>query len=79
MLGQPGFALGAVLLTALADRRGVGTAMVVGAVALAVAAPLYLPAWRAGRRAAPADPTEPTGAALRGADEAGTVVGPPGR
>ncbi|SCF22500.1 Sugar phosphate permease [Micromonospora matsumotoense] len=54
MMGQPGFALGAVLLTALADRNGVGTAMVVGAVALAVAAPLYLPAWWAGRRAAPA-------------------------
>ncbi|MEU1887328.1 MFS transporter [Micromonospora sp. WMMD987] len=56
MMGQPGFALGAVLLTALADRSGVGTAMVVGAVALAVAAPLYLPAWRAGRRTTPAVP-----------------------
>ncbi|MEV4728269.1 MFS transporter, partial [Micromonospora humida] len=56
MMGQPGFALGAVLLTALADRSGVGTAMVVGAVALAVAAPLYLPAWWAGRRATPATP-----------------------
>ncbi|MFC4147105.1 MFS transporter [Micromonospora mangrovi] len=50
MMGQPGFALGAVLLTALADSRGVGAAMVLGAVVLAVAAPLYLPAWRAERR-----------------------------
>ncbi|SCG75699.1 MFS transporter [Micromonospora inositola] len=51
MMGQPGFALGAVLLTAIADASSVTTAMLVGAVVLAVAAPLYLPAWRAGRRA----------------------------
>ncbi|MET7752737.1 MFS transporter [Micromonospora sp. NPDC005367] len=54
MMGQPGFALGAVLLTALADFSSVGTAMLVGAVVLAVAAPLYLPAWLAGRRTATA-------------------------
>ncbi|MER7444397.1 MFS transporter [Micromonospora avicenniae] len=52
LMGQPGFALGAVLLTALADFSSVGTAMLVGAVVLAVAAPLYLPAWLAGRRTA---------------------------
>ncbi|MEU6204984.1 MFS transporter [Micromonospora musae] len=66
MMGQPGFAVGAVLLTALADRSSVTTAMLVGAVVLAVAAPLYLPAWRSGRRPvgedppAPADPTPPS-------------------
>ncbi|MEU6078743.1 MFS transporter [Micromonospora sp. NPDC047074] len=50
MMGQPGFALGAVGLTALADRVSVSAAMLVGAGVLAFAAPLYLPAWRAGRR-----------------------------
>jgi len=49
MVGQPGFALGAVGLTALADVTSVSTAMLVGAVVLAVAAPLYL----AARRPAP--------------------------
>ncbi|MET8281413.1 MFS transporter [Micromonospora sp. NPDC005174] len=52
MMGQPAAAFGGVVLTALAAATSVGTAMVVGAVVLAVAAPLYLPAWRAGRRAA---------------------------
>ncbi|MFE9201631.1 MFS transporter [Micromonospora sp. NPDC007230] len=51
MMGQPGFALGAVILTALADRSSVSLAMLVGAVVLALAAPLYLPAWRASRSA----------------------------
>lgn len=51
MMAQPGFALGAVLLTAIADGTSVTTAMLVGAAVLAVAAPLYLPAWRAGRAA----------------------------
>ncbi|MGK5445683.1 MFS transporter [Micromonospora sp. URMC 105] len=51
MMGQPGFALGAVLLTAIADTSSVTTAMLVGAAVLAMAAPLYLPAWRAGRAA----------------------------
>jgi MFS family permease len=50
MVAQPGFALGAVGLTALADATSVSTAMLVGAAVLAVAAPLYLPA----RRPAPA-------------------------
>ncbi|MFU8854381.1 MFS transporter [Micromonospora sp. SL1-18] len=53
MMGQPAGALGAVVLTALADRTSVSLAMLVGAVVLALAAPLYLPAWRAGRNAAP--------------------------
>ena len=50
MIGQPAGALGAVVLTALADRTSISLAMFVGAVVLAVAAPLYLPAWRAERR-----------------------------
>ncbi|MFF5172953.1 MFS transporter [Micromonospora sp. NPDC000089] len=49
MMSQPGGAIGMVALTALADATSVSTAMLVGAGALAVAAPLYLPAWRAGR------------------------------
>ncbi|OZV78735.1 MFS transporter [Micromonospora echinospora] len=50
MVAMPAGALGGVVLTALADATSVSTAMLVGAVVLAVAAPLYLPAWRAGRR-----------------------------
>ncbi|MGY0007012.1 MFS transporter [Micromonospora sp. I033] len=52
MMAQPAGALGAVVLTALADATSISVAMLVGAVVLAVAAPLYLPAWRAGRRTA---------------------------
>jgi MFS family permease len=59
MMAAPASALGLVVLTALADAAGVRTAMVVGAVVLAVAAPLYLPAWRAARRT-PDTPVEPT-------------------
>ncbi|HEX7747096.1 MAG TPA: MFS transporter, partial [Micromonosporaceae bacterium] len=51
MVAQPSFALGGVTLTALAGATSVRTAMLVGAVVLAAAAPLYLPAWFAGRRA----------------------------
>ncbi|MDG4788266.1 MFS transporter [Micromonospora sp. WMMD1102] len=49
MVAQPSGALGGVLLTSLAAATSVSTAMVVGGVVLAVAAPLYLPAWLAGR------------------------------
>ncbi|MGW4296745.1 MFS transporter [Micromonospora chersina] len=56
MMGQPAGALGAVVLTALADATSITVAMLVGAVILAVAAPLYLPAWRAGRRTADVEP-----------------------
>jgi DHA1 family tetracycline resistance protein-like MFS transporter len=42
MAGQPGYAIGIVTLTALAGSAGVSVAMLVGAAALAVAAPLYL-------------------------------------
>ncbi|WP_372444348.1 MFS transporter, partial [Micromonospora qiuiae] len=52
MIAMPAGALGGVLLGHLGDRAGVSAAMLVGAVVLAVAAPLYLPAWRADRRRA---------------------------
>jgi MFS family permease len=50
MVAQPAGALGGVVLTAVAGATSVSTAMLVGAVVLAAAAPLYLPAWRAARR-----------------------------
>lgn len=49
MVGQPAGAVGTIALTALADGTSVSTALVAGGVVLAVAAPLYLPAWRAER------------------------------
>ncbi|WP_225854847.1 MFS transporter [Micromonospora sp. ALFpr18c] len=64
MMAQPAAALGSVVLTALAAATSVATAMVVGAVVLAVAAPLYLPAWRAGRRVT-AEPAVPVPAEQR--------------
>ncbi|MFG3707597.1 MFS transporter [Micromonospora sp. NPDC047670] len=79
MMGQPGFALGAIVLTALADAVSVSTAMLVGAVVLAVAAPLYLPAWRAGRHPAPAANTGPASGAVPATGSAPeTGSGPPG-
>jgi predicted MFS family arabinose efflux permease len=50
MISQPAGAIGAIVLGALADSASVTTAMVVGGIACAVAAPLYIPAWRAERR-----------------------------
>jgi hypothetical protein len=55
--------VGAIVLAALADGTSVTTAMVVGGIACAVAAPLYIPAFRAERdrrraRAAPAPTPE---------------------
>ena len=49
MIGQPAGALGGILLASLADATSIGVAMVVGGIACAVAAPLYIPAWRAER------------------------------
>jgi DHA1 family tetracycline resistance protein-like MFS transporter len=46
MVSQPAGALGAIVLTGVAQSAGVSTALVVGAVVLAVAAPLYLVARR---------------------------------
>jgi DHA1 family tetracycline resistance protein-like MFS transporter len=42
MVSQPAGALGMVVLTAIAERQSVSTALVVGAIVLAAAAPLYL-------------------------------------
>lgn len=72
MAGQPGGALGGIALGALASATTVPTAMLVGAVALAAAAPLYLPARRA---AAPAGTTE-GGATEPGATEPAATSGP---
>ena len=47
MVAQPSAALGGIVLTALAGATSTSTAMLVGAGVLALAAPLYLPAWRA--------------------------------
>jgi MFS family permease len=49
MIAQPAGALGAILLAALADGTSISTAMIVGGIICALAAPLYIPAWRAER------------------------------
>ena len=49
MISHPAGAVGLVVLTALADGTSVPVAIVLGAVVLALAAPLYLPGWRAQR------------------------------
>jgi hypothetical protein len=46
LVSMPAGTVGAIALTGLADATSPGTAMVVGGVVLAVAAPLYLPAAR---------------------------------
>jgi hypothetical protein len=71
MVSQPAGALGFVVLTAIADAASISTAMYVGAVVLAVAAPLYLPAWRQSR-ARRAAGTRPDEEAL-GEDTSGTA------
>jgi MFS family permease len=48
-VSQPAGALGVVLMTAFAQATSVSMAMYVGAVVLALAAPLYVPAWRQSR------------------------------
>jgi MFS family permease len=50
MVSQPAGAIGAIVLASIADGTSLTTAMVVGGIACAVAAPLYIPAWRAERR-----------------------------
>ena len=50
MVAQPAGAIGAIVLTALATAVSTSFAIVVGAIVLALAAPLYLPAARAERR-----------------------------
>jgi predicted MFS family arabinose efflux permease len=58
MVSQPAWSLGAITLAALADGTSVSAAMIVGGIICAIAAPLYLPAWRQERanRAMSADP-----------------------
>jgi MFS family permease len=46
MVSQPAGSLGAITLATLADGTTVGTAMAVGGIVCALAAPLYIPAWR---------------------------------
>jgi hypothetical protein len=52
-VAQPAGAIGTITLTALAGATSVSTAMYVGAIVLAAAAPLYLPAWRQSRAPTP--------------------------
>jgi MFS family permease len=54
MVFHPAAAVGALVLTAIATGTSLATAMVVGGLVCAVAAPLYLPAWRAQRARAAA-------------------------
>ncbi len=51
MVAQPAGAIGAITLAALADSTSVSTAIIVGGIICALAAPLYLPAWRQERAA----------------------------
>lgn len=53
MISQPAGAIGAIVLAALADGTSVTTAMVVGGILCAAAAPLYIPAWRAEKARGP--------------------------
>ena len=46
MIGQPAAALGGIVVAALADGTSVATAMIVGGLICAAAAPFYIPAWR---------------------------------
>jgi MFS family permease len=54
MAGLSAGALGLVVLTALADATSLSAAMYVGAVILAAAAPLYVPAWKQSPQREPA-------------------------
>jgi MFS family permease len=89
MVSQPAGAIGTLILTSVADGSSITTAMLIGAVVCAVAAPLYLPAWRqerSGRRAGAdlgGDPGHPVldgrVAAVPGHQpEPGEGQGPPG-
>ena len=60
MVAQPAGAIGGIVLMALADVVSTQAAMLLGAVVLAVAAPLYLPAYRAERYRRAPKTAEPT-------------------
>ena len=68
MIGQPAGALGGIVLASLADATSISTAMIVGGVVCAIAAPLYIPAFRRERERA-AEAAE--AAANPGADSMG--------
>jgi len=70
MVAMPAAGLGGIALGALADSAGVTTAMLAGAVVLALAAPLYLPARPAG---GPGSGTAAPGANGAGAEAAGAA------
>lgn len=63
MVSQPAGAIGAIALSALADGASLSTAMIVGGLVCAAAAPLYLPAWHAERRSRAARAAVPVGTA----------------
>lgn len=50
MVSQPAGAIGAIVLATLADGTSLSTAMLVGGILCAAAAPLYIPAWRAEKK-----------------------------
>jgi len=54
MAGLSAAALGLIALTAIAEATSLSTASYVGALVLAAAAPLYIPAWRQSRKKEPA-------------------------
>jgi MFS family permease len=60
MVFHPAAAVGALVLTAIATGTSLATAMVVGGIVCAVAAPLYLPALRAERGRQAASPIQGT-------------------
>ncbi len=62
MVAQPAGALGMIVLAALADGTSISTAMVVGGIICALAAPLYIPAWRAERARNGSMATQPAAA-----------------
>jgi predicted MFS family arabinose efflux permease len=76
MIAQPAGALGAITLSALADGTSISTAMIVGGIICALAAPLYIPAWRAERARRVAVPAT---AAVAGSTAAAVAAATPAR
>lgn len=64
MAGQAGFAIGSMVLTAMAAQAGSGVAIVAGATVLAMAAPLYLVKPREGPSGMEFRETSPSGTSL---------------
>jgi predicted MFS family arabinose efflux permease len=60
MVFHPAAAIGALVLTAVASEASLATAMIVGGLVCAAAAPLYIPALRAERRRQAASPIQGT-------------------